>query len=175
MPDWMHSIVLRPSTCGGAVRLTEESCAARLVNASRDVPTPGMITTPHTSPSAFKPVSVVAVPISMTIHGPWYMAFAATAPTTRSAPSVFGTSRFTFSSGTDCALTMNGSTFQTRRTARARSSVSRGTTELKTAPFTCDVWILYKCKMLSIAEAYSSSIRGGFVAMRVTNSSFSPS
>ena len=92
------------------------------------------MTTPQTSPSAFRPVSVVAVPISITMHGPLYSAFAATAPTIRSAPSVLGMSRRTLRSGTVSALTMNGSTLRTRRTARVSGAVSPGTTELIITP-----------------------------------------
>ena len=68
----------------------EDSSAARLVRASREMPTPGMMPPPRMQPSLSMTMMVVAVPISMTMQGQEYSSRAATYPAIRSGPVVSG-------------------------------------------------------------------------------------
>ena len=91
-PDWIASTVLVPTTCGGAASSTRVSRAVRENRLAALACMPGAITPPTNSPLSLTTSKFVAVPKSTTIAGPPVSVNAASAFTTRSAPTSRGLS-----------------------------------------------------------------------------------
>ena len=133
-PLCMLSTVFLPMARTGALVAMPFSRLVPFTSASRLMKTPGMMLTPCTVLCSSTAVIFVAVPMSMTIAGSGYSAFAAMAPASRSAPSSEGVSMFTPTPVGSSCVSFSGSTPANMRSARATVSVICGTTLEMMAP-----------------------------------------
>ena len=146
-----------------------------MARALRAVLTPHRIAPPIKLPFLSMTEAVVAVPRSKRIIGAGYLAMAATAPTTISAPSSPGLSVLIFSPVLTPGPTKIGALPVTNTTALEMVRARGGTTVASTAPSSADGSRCIRSSTLCSLMAYSSAVSLLLVDRRYLSTMVSPS
>ena len=158
IPDLIQSTVFVATACFGTFTSIAGSKDVPCVRAFNDVPSPGYMAPPLKSLFSPSTVTVVAVPMSMMIHGNGYFSAAATAVVTRSAPKVPGSSIAILIPVFIPGPTVRTSTSAISLTAFSSKPVTTGTTEEITAPSKLSASIPFNPRISLNLIAYPYSV-----------------